>query len=169
MNSINKDIKQWEKLVYKIVTNYKNNSFEYRTYIDWDEMKQVGLIALYKCIQGYDNTKGEFSTYVTKAVKRALQRQLLFDKKTENTTPIEDFKLTYEMDENELDKNILRDKIYKIIDSLNIFEKSKTILKLRLENKTLQEIADEVGVTYQCVSSVIHHNLHKIQDRLKEI
>ena len=167
MSTINKDIEQWKGLVYNIVNRYRDNTFKYKTQIDWDEMTQVGMIALWRCVNNYNESKGSFKNYAITAITRAILRQYIrFDKKIETHDTIEDYSDSYNFDDTDIDINISKEKIKRIISKLNIKEKSKEILLLRLEGNGLSEIAKEVGVTYQDVSNVIHNHKDKIRDRL---
>lgn len=163
----NQDLEQWRGLVYNIVNRFRENTFRYKTQIDWDEITQVGMIALWRCINNYNESKGSFKNYAITAITRAILRQYIrFDKKIENHDSIEDYSDSYNFDDTEIDIEISKEKIKNIIKKLNIKEKSKEILLLRLEGNSLSEIAKEVGVTYQDVSNVIYNHKNKIRDRL---
>lgn len=167
----NNDIKQYENLVHSIVDRYIKRLLEYKTYIEYDELRQVGMIALYNCIKKYDKSKGDLKNYIITAVKRALWRQVNFDKKIEYNTGLENYNKTYELDDTELNNKLLKEKIYTIIDELPISDKNKTILRMRLANKTLKEISDKFGISFQAVSFTIKRLLPKIYMQLidKEI
>ena len=59
MTITNNDINKYKLLVYKIAEFYRKKTLDYKTYIDWDEIKQVGLIALYKALLHYNKNKNE--------------------------------------------------------------------------------------------------------------
>lgn len=167
MSITNRDIKQWQGLVFNIVNRYRKNTPAYKSQIDWDEVTQVGLIALYKCLENYNPDKGNFKNYAITAIKNAILRQYFrFDKLCETHTDIEDYNGSYNFDDSEIDISITKEKIKKIISTLSIEDKSKRVLLLRLEGKSLVEIAKELGVTYQAVSCVIHNHKNKIKERL---
>lgn len=167
MTITNQDLEQWRGLVYNIVNRFRENTFKYKTQIDWDEIIQVGMIALWRCINNYDENKGSFKNYAITAITRAILRQYnRFDKKIEVHDTIEDYSDSYNFDDTEIDIRISKEKIKRIINGLYIKDKSKKILLLRLEGYSLSEIAREVGVTYQAVADVIYNHRNKIKEKL---
>lgn len=164
-------LSQWQGLVYNIVNRFRENTFKYKTQIDWDEMVQVGMIALWKCTQSYDESKGSFKNYAITAIKNAIVRQYTrFDKLIEQHNSLEEYNDSYDFNELDIDISLVSNKVKQIISKLNIRDKSKQILLLRLEGKSYGEIAKELGITYQAVAYVIENHLDKIRYRLfKEV
>lgn len=162
----NNDIKQWVPLVHKIVERIRKNTFEYKTYIDWDEIEQAGLIGLYRALKGYNKSKGDFKNYAITAITRAIYRQLIFDRRIESHSDIDEFidlANTEDVPTDNMDKPLIIKQLNEYIDKLPIKQRSKDILKLRLDGYTLSEIADKFNVSYQCVSDTIHNHVDKLR------
>lgn len=161
--------KKNKNLVYTVVNNYKkNNVFNYRTYIDWDEVTQVGMIALWKAIKGYDKTKGSFKNYAIKAIKNDIIRQVNSDRKIETHIDIDNIN---NLQANKIDRDLSIDYetqltvLDNIIDRIDCNVKSKKILKLRLRGYTTKDIASIVkGITSQGVQAIIRYHRDNIRD-----
>lgn len=160
-----------KKLVYSIINRYRKNSFEYKTNIDWDEIEQVGLIALFKAVQGYQDGKGNFKNYAISAIKNAITRQLDFDNKTINNLPVEsaykvpadNTDLDLKLDYRTVSKNLLN-----AINTLSISDTSKDILRMRAKGMTLQSIGDKLGKSYQAVAEVIRQQSKNLRQKLSK-
>lgn len=168
-----KDIKQYEKLVYKIVNRYHNKFSKESFYIDWDEIEQVGMIALYNSLKHYKpDMDVPFINYATVGIVRAIIRQLNFDSKQENVINIDDVMYNLSTDKEDFTDevitcSILRPKLIKIINSLRATLKAKSILIDRLNGLTLQEIADKYGVTIQNISQTVYNHRPTILKKLQ--
>ena len=169
----NKDIKQYENLVYKIVSSYRKRFTKKSFYIDWDEIEQVGMIALYNSLKHYKPSMDvPFIKYATVGIVRAVLRQLKFDSKQETTTNIDDIRFDLSSDKEDFTDevitcSILRPKLIKIINSLRATLKAKSILIDRLNGLTLQEIADKYGVTIQNISQTVYNHRPTILKKLQ--
>ena len=167
----NKDIEKYKHLVFKIVNEYKRKTFNFKTQIDWNEMEQVGLIALYNALKHFNPDKGiDFVHYASPAIYRALIRQNNFDKRIEQHSNIDEFYNIPDTKQDNIDDKIIskvfRDKIENIIPKLNINEKTKQILLDRLNGSTLEEIVNKYNIPYQEVANLITKHKKKIRDRL---
>lgn len=163
------DILQWQKLVYKIVNRYRHKTFKDKTYIDWDDIYQAGMVALCKASQLYNESKGTFKNYAISAIVREVVKQLKFYSELEQWHKIEDYQEGDSEDNTELENriscDIMRDRLIKSIDNISgISPKSKEILLLRLQGYSLSEIANKIGTTYQSVSCTIHNHKDKLRD-----
>lgn len=160
---------QWRGLVFNIVNRYRAKTFKNKTYIDWDDIEQAGMLALCKASQSYNESKGLFRNYAISTITRAVVRQLKFYNELENWQEIEDFRETGGKDnteiENKISCDIMRDRLLKIINNLSgVTPKSKEILLLRLQGYSLSEIADRIGTTYQSISKVILNHKDKLRE-----
>ena len=167
----NKDIEKYKHLVYKIVNEYRNGTFKHHTFIDWNEMEQVGMIALYKALKNYDEkTTVPFINYASTAIWRAIYRQHLFDSKTRDNKELETVfniadEKTIDMD-NHIDNIELLTKIDKIAKRLSIKKKTKEILLMAMSGMRTQDIADKMGVSIQYVRMVFRKYTRQIIDKL---
>lgn len=168
----NKDIEQYKHLVYKIVNKYRDRTFKYKSHIDWDEMEQVGLIALYKALKNYKpELNVAFLTYASTAIWRAIYRQELFDRVLENETDISeviDYMAddTTEQVDTTITNEMFKTKVIAIVNRLNIMPRNKKIVIDRLNGKTNPEIAKEYNITPQAVSLIYIKNIERIKNIL---
>lgn len=166
----NKDIKKYEHLVYSIVNRYRDNTFKYKTYIDWNEVSQIGLLALCKAIEGYDNSKGTFKNYAITAITRAILRYI----NNENNYYQSNFDIDTQYDigyssEDDIDISMMSEKILKIIDKFPINNNSKEMIRLRLQGYSYQAIGDKFGVTCQSVQQTVTKQIDRLARELKEV
>lgn len=170
MTVTNKDIKQWEGLVFNIVNRFRDKVFKYKTYVDYDELEQIGMIALYKALKGYNSTKGTFKNYAITIITRAIYKQYQFQKKIETHSDIDEFYNIANLDnlDDNIDSDLIESKLTKMIKKLPIKDISKQILYLRVMGKSLLEIADKMGVSYWTVSGIIRLHKDKIKKLLEE-
>ena len=162
-------ISQWQGLVYNIVNRYRAKTFKSKTYIDWDDITQAGMLALCRASKLYDESKGTFKNYAISAIAREVVKQLKFYNELEQWNELENYQEGDSKDNSELEDkiscDIMRDRLVKAIDSISgISSKSKEILLLRLQGYSLSEIANKVGTTYQSVSCVIYNHKDKLRD-----
>lgn len=148
-----------QKLVHYVLNKYIGpQSIE-----DAEDLIQEGMIALYKCIKLYDETKGfAFSTYACSAILKSMVRHkerylnkhsnirslnevVQKDEKCEFIELIEDKNI----DPTEIEVNELINNIYKITN-----EKERKTLEMRLEGKTQREIAKALKVSQVEISRV---------------
>lgn len=62
-------------LAYFALGKYKNSYGDYS-----EDLKQIALMKLWECIDNYDPSKGEFSTYAVSSIKNYVKPHLLFSK-----------------------------------------------------------------------------------------
>lgn len=169
----NKDIKQYKYLVYKIVNKYRTRTFKYKTNIDWDEMEQVGFIALYKALKNYNPDKGSsFMNYAIISIARAIIRQEKFYRVLENESDIEDFMYGLSDDsldniEDNLDYKIILERTIKAINKAPILQRSKDITIARLKGLTNAEIAKRYNVSPQAISQVYLRVIGEVKNKIQ--
>lgn len=105
----NKVFMENQKIVYFTFNKYYSSFWR-----DKEDLLQEGFLGLWKCIDKFDASKGEFSTFATTAVKNAMALWLRKDKRGENkVVSIEDASF-----EDEDDK-------YSFLDLANELEQDK--------------------------------------------
>ena len=154
----NKDIKQWEPLLNKVVSKYRQ-LWGNRSDIDWDDMKQAGYIGLLGALRSYNPETGiSFPYYAGCLIARELKKQFTFYNKFDNVTEYVDNtasdKDTSTID-NRLDDDIYRNEIRKIISQLLIDDKTKKILMLVYSGYSYQEVMDILNVSYGQVTYAV--------------
>ena len=162
-------ISQWQLLVYNIVNRYRAKTFKNKTYIDWDDITQAGMLALCRASKLYNESKGTFKNYAISAIAREVVKQLRFYNELENWNELEVYQERDSKDNSELEDkiscDIMRDRLIKSINTISgITPKSKEILLLRLQGYSLSEIAKMIGTTYQSVSCVIYNHRDKLRN-----
>lgn len=164
-----KDVLKYEKLVNNLLKSFLSN--QRRDCItDAQELKQVGMIAVYNALRLYNKSKGTFRNYVITAIKHAFNRQRIFDTKTLHD--MDDSILDIISDNNDMSENIsnkiLKDKLTKVINSLpRVNLNTKKILLLRLEGYSTIEIARMLDMSYQNVAQVINNNKDTLRRKLQ--
>jgi len=168
----NKDIKKYEHLVYSIVNRCRNNTFKYKTYIDWDEVEQVGIIALWHAIEKYNPDKGTFKNYAITAIKRAIRRHLDKEKIMESHSDIDecyDLMIDTKEPDTNIDLNQFRLKVKKIILSMENSMQSKDILISNLYGESISSISKRLNVSHQYISKLLSENNKRIINKLRSI
>lgn len=168
MNSL----KQWQGLVWNITNSYRKSIFKYKTYIDWDEVEQVGMIALWHAIEKYNPNKGSFKNYAITAIKRAIRRHLDKEKIIENHSDIDecyDLMIDTKEPDTNIDLNQFRLKMKKIILSMENSMRSKDILISNLYGESISSISKRLNVSHQYISKLLSENNKRIINKLRSI
>ena len=151
MKITNKDIEQYKSLVLKILSKYRNIINPKETYIDWDDILQVGMIALCNCLENYNkDRKTKFMTYVYISIARKIKRELTLQLRRKNNIPIENISELSYNNIKEIENRILTNeyliKVFKVIKRLPITVQSKKILTLRVIGLTNTEISERLYI-----------------------
>lgn len=168
----NKDIEQYKHLVYKIVNKYRTRTFKYKTNIDWDEMEQVGFIALYNALKNFNPDKDtSFLNYASTAIWRAIVRQEKFDRVLENESDINDFMYGLSDDsieniDEKISNELVFDKVLRMIKTAPILQRSKDITIARLLGATNAELGERYNTSPQNISKIYLRVMHRIIDKI---
>lgn len=155
----NKDVLAHEKLVDNLLKSFLSDQ-RLDNITDIQELKQVGMIAVYKALTLYDKSKGSFKNYVIATIKNAFIRQHKFDVKSLNDIPedslinIEDAK-TRDMDFR-IDTKIMLNKLKKI----GMSKKNKELILDRLRGMGVRELSRKYNIS----SARIYEILHRFKD-----
>ena len=158
----NKDILKHKKLVETILKSFISSQRR-DCIVDIDELRQVGMIAVYKALTLYNKSKGSLKNYLIIAIKHALNRQIKFDIKSSNDIPeeilisIEDTK-TKDMDFR-IDTKIILNKLKKI----GVSKKNKELILDRLRGMGVRELSRKYGIS----STRIYEILNKFKDYIE--
>lgn len=165
-------------LAYSIAEKFYREGF----YEDFQDIKQIALIGLWKASKYYDNKKAKFSTFAYKVMLNDIMLYFHRYKKQYKDLSInipvsEDYSnnsdpnniMTLEdkiLNDFDIDEVITKLDIQEIIKKVLMKEtdKRKEIYNLFLSGKSQNEIAEILGVSRQWVSYVIL----KIEDKIKE-
>jgi RNA polymerase sigma factor (sigma-70 family) len=132
-------------LVIKIV-----KSFNPKDDAEMQDLIQEGSIALLKAIRAYNPAKGKISTFAWKYISKAVNRYKS--------------KLTrIQQKQDKLERTLLNNQIllWEILpDSLTLLE--ATVVKMKGEGYTFQEIGDKIGYTKSWISRVFNNAKTKI-------
>ena len=131
-------INQYIKLIKKYAYSFKTNRI-----CEVDDYIQIGLLTLINCVKTYKQEKGAFSTYLTKSVIRAINKERKkFEKKPELLDEI-----YIELDKL-FDKDINKD-LFDIL--LDLDEKNRQIFIMRMAGYKLKEIGDSINLSKETV------------------
>lgn len=139
------NISNYTNMVYKIVNSYKIRTKN--PSVDWDDIEQAGMIALYKCSNKFTDTLP--INYTKQAIRRAVARQLDFYKAMENTVDIDCYEIqgyTNDKLEISLDYNKIKDKLYNIIKEIKTSNKIKCILLAKFLGVTTKDISERYNI-----------------------
>ncbi len=154
---IDEKIKQNEKLIYYTLGTF----FPERK--DDEDLQQLGRIALWKCIMGFDEEKGTFSNYAVKAIRMAVLTEIKKEKRLK--IPVVTMSLDEPMptcDEPGLMGEFFGYENFEFVDYEGFMarlgemknKKVKEIVKMTIEGYTLREIAEKLGISKQRVSQL---------------
>tara|TARA_R110002051_G_scaffold299267_1_gene366390 strand:- start:504 stop:995 length:492 start_codon:yes stop_codon:yes gene_type:complete len=113
---------------------------------DLEDYMQVGFIGLLKAIRNYDPDKSQFSTFATVCVRNEIFRYMRKNKKKPINLP-----------SKKDDWYTTKEELWELLPDC-LTEKEKLVLKMKAENYTHQEIAEELS----CQKGQIKHIVRKI-------
>lgn len=74
----NDTFKQHERLIYYVLNKYYPGYKEV-----WEDLYQVGAIALVNCIKRYDKDKGKISTYAVESIRNEIYKEIMKIRRTD--------------------------------------------------------------------------------------
>jgi RNA polymerase sporulation-specific sigma factor len=127
-----------------------------------DDLIQVGIISVFKAINSYDITKGNFTSYVTFAIKNNLNDLIRINGKHRFNTSLEDFTEEEISTKSEIlkqdlveDKYILKEQKRELLEVINTLkeEQRHLIYFLYIDDLgNLKDYAEKYGKNYSCVA-----------------
>ena len=171
------------RLVAHIAKKYSNNEQE------MEEMISIGTIGLIKAINSFSSVKGfKISTYASKCVENEILMNIRATKKQKAEVSMNtvigtdkdgnDMALVDTLDSDVKDtidtiyNSIITDQIKKYINN-KLSEREKYIMELRYglngnEQKTQQQIADELGISRSYVSRIETKAIDKLAKQMRQ-
>ena len=165
---MNKDIKQWEYLVTKIIKRHLNSKL---TREDIEDLKQCGNIALYKALKSYNpNTNVSFISYASTCIIRAILREIKKLTKRSDECTMDNLEFIGQDTTNNIDRELINTnaviKVFKAIRRLNIDLLNKKILTLKVMGYSNQEIATKLNIKKSQVSNSIFRHKQKLINKV---
>ncbi len=154
------------KLVVWVARNIiKKKSFE-RFTKKLPDLIQEGNKALIKAAEKFDWERGnKFSTYAVRSIGREIIRAI--NKERKNVSDV--LPLDAKEDLSKIKRQLDRERIMQKIFNENFLTlREKKILKMRLEEYTLQEIGKEFGLTRERIRQILEKINQKISDNLNK-
>ena len=168
MTVTNKDIKQWQGLLFKLTKRYLSTQL---TQEDREDVIQAANIALYKALSDYNESLGiPFINYASISIVRAIRRELK-KLKYNNAIPFDEG-IDYISDDttNNIDKQIYNTdmviRVFKAIRRLNIDIINKKILALKVMGYSNPEIASKLNLKKNQVGDAIYRHKQKLIDKI---
>lgn len=157
-NSFYDVFQQYEKMI-------KNQIKSLNIYKNYDEFYQIGLIALWKAWQNYDDRKGKFSAYAYVSVRGSMLDQLRKDSQYDERFTVDSNKLMNQDYESYSETLLDKEMFESYLTALT--EKQKTwAIEAILNEKTFAEIASEYGTTVEAVKSWRKGALKKLRKQI---
>lgn len=157
MTVTSKDIKQWDGLVKRVVAKYMPVLNE-RTDVDFDDVFQMGRLGLVRALRDYDENKGNFISYASKAIARSILRELKSSNKSKDDVNLEidmeDIKSIEDLD-NRIDFEVA-------LNNLKASDYIKGILRMRYDGYSCNEIGRKLGKSYQNINAIINRYKDKL-------
>lgn len=150
-------------LVYMVINRYYNSYTEHYM----EELVQIGMIALFKTIKSYDESKGvKFSTLATKVIKNDLYTFVTDGIKKYNGVTDGTCTSMYASNGEDEDSNLLNllecEQDYSNAQASEIVqfiltkdENTQTMVKMLVEGYTYSEIGNAIGVSKQRVGQMV--------------
>ena len=168
MRVTNKDIKQWQGLLFKLTKIYLTPQL---TQEDREDVIQAANIALYKALSDYNESSGiPFINYASISIVRAIRRELK-KLKYNNIIPFDEG-IDYASDDttNNIDKRIYNTdmviRVFKAIHRLNIDIINKKILALKVMGYSNPEIASKLNLKKNQVGDAIYRHKQKLINKI---
>ena len=124
-----------------------------------EDMEGVAWLAFAKAVREYRSGSGHFEGYaaqcVTYAVWNAFQKECKCWQRQAGSLDAEDFPEASgaENVEEEVEKKLLEEKLRQTVGRLSA--RQRQVVQERLQGRTLQEIAKQMGVSHQAVSRLL--------------
>jgi len=152
MSKIEKLVNDNEKLAYKVA-----HKFTPKVMVDFDDIKQMALIGLYKAAKSFDESKGvKFSTYAYRvATNEVLQEMRKFKNTSESIDEME-MDVTYQEPHYEDSTTMESVKVY-------LDDSEFKIVCMTMDGFNQKEISKAVGLSQSQVSRVFIRAKEKIR------
>jgi len=139
-NNIEKLVNDNEKLAYKVA-----HKFTPKIMVDFEDIKQMALIGLYKAAKGFDDSKGvKFSTFAFRVMSNEVLQEMRKFKRTSESLEEMEMEVTYE------------EKYDHTMDSIKVYldEQEYQIVCFTMDGYNQKEIANEIGLGQSQISRV---------------
>lgn len=178
----NEKYNQYKRLISLAI---KNMHIRYSNWVELQDYIDAGTDGIIRGIRKYNpDSNAKESTFIYACICNELRRQITFNKRLKNTKNLsynietEDGTELYEFLpsdydlEEEVYKNIQSERVIEIINTLNPREQYIVKSKFGIDNhkeKTIQEVANEYGLSHQRVHVIYNNAIAKIYKKLKRV
>ena len=152
MKNVEKLVRDYEKLAYKVA-----HRFTPKTMVDFEDIKQMALIGLYKAAKNFDESKGtKFSTFAYRvATNEVLQEMKRFQRDNPSLEEME-LEITYQEPYYEDSTTMQSVKVY-------LDDNEYKIVCMTMDGYNQKEISKAVGLSQSQVSRVFIRAKEKIR------
>lgn len=158
-------IKEFEYIVDKALMNIKSKAFKKETQVDFEAIKQDGMIALLRAIKNYKESKGVFEKYAYCIVYRVMNYKFKKEIKTDYNVPLDNVMYELNYDDN-FDIDIEFNQIKRIICLSNLSFRNKQLLLDRLNGAQTKDLANKYNITSTRVYQILHKGYEAIKEEL---
>lgn len=165
-------LRENDDLVHWVIGTFKP-TFVLRA--DYDDIAQVGRIALLKAIRTYEPKKGKLSTYATRCIRNAYRNMLFLERAQKRQThklqvyydeEIDDKGHTWwdtlEMSASVEDEVVRRVAMQEWLAQLD--ERERCIIEMKCQGYYLREIGARLGITHERVRQIIRGTEEKARE-----
>ncbi|WP_332651256.1 sigma-70 family RNA polymerase sigma factor [Lysinibacillus sp. 54212] len=157
----------FEEVYIKMEPIIRKLIFKCRVYKNFDEFKQVAIIALWRAWQSFDHSKCEFEPYAYWQMRYAILDEL--KKRNRDSTRLvstEDEKLNFYIEQAEEKHSVLNmdERIEVLLNHCSQHERG-LLYALFIEQKTNKEIALELGLSVEAIKKRRQRLINKLKNK----
>ena len=146
---------------YVLNKNFPSRRFD-------DDLKQIGLIALWRAAENYEEGAAKFSTFAVKYIKNAIIKEL--QKESARKRVLEGDTMQVCLDDDFIENVVGRDYIPFMMLQIKEYKekltkRKKDILEMYLAGYSIEEIANKLG----CKKTTVYNERNEVREGLKKL
>ena len=168
MNSLSKsDIKQYDKLVRTVVKSLLSRNRLTGLPIEFDDLCQIGWIAVMKCHPKFDPTRGVlFKTFATRAIINEINTEInRFSKKKLHTLSID---VVGEEKEHNSSSSEMMIRLVEVAKKVLDKQELKVFYGKILDEKRFSDIGKDIGYSRETARKIYLSSFDKVKQAINE-
>ena len=160
-------MQQAEQIVERYEYLVKRAVLKLKIYRNFEDYMQIGRMALWQCIEDYDEELGEFEMFAYMRIKYALIRAIKHDRKVvEHEVTIDQDDLNFHINQKKQVSQVSR---YPYWFDYLCEEDRKVLILLYFEGKTLGEVANILGYSHEAMKQRKQRLLMKLRPLVRKL